>query len=233
MRIRQMPLHTISIRPTLKTILQLYRKNFFPLVKLVFPLLILAEVANLMAGHLSTPSAIGWSLLAWILNTLADIRALKFFLTQAGHQVTSLSSVSTTTFVAFLFVTFYIDIASSLAGFFLLFPALLVFASALLAPALIIIQGQGPFEAIAESADQTRGNVWRISGLLLAIGIPLLILSAGIGALESLDSLASSAINFVFSIVAALLGLLTYAATAVVYVEVQPDLTLPNDASPN
>jgi hypothetical protein len=191
-----MPLHTIRIRPTLKTILQLYRKNFSHLVKLVLPLLILAEAASLMAAHVSTPSAIGLSLLAWVLSTLANIRSLKFFLSQAGHQTTSLTAVSMPVFAFFLFVTFYIDIASSLAGFFLLLPALFIFSSALLAPALIITQHQGPFKAIAESVDQTKGNVWRISGVLLSIWIPLFILNAGISALESMDGLAFSSINF-------------------------------------
>lgn len=222
-----MPLRTLNVWETVKAVWKLYGKCSLTLVKLVLPLLALAEAANLIAGKLNAASAIGLVMVAWGISTFANIKALKLFMSHAGYQTGAPTPLPV--FFFFLFVTFYIGIASSLAGFAFIIPALLVYASAILAPALIVGQGRGPFEGIAESVEQTRGNVWRISGLLLSIWVPLLILNAIFGALNSTAGPASQAVGFLLSTGAAFLGLLNYAATAVVYVELQPNISLQGD----
>ena len=224
-----MPLRTLNVWETFKAVWKLYGKCSLTLLKLVLPLLALAESANLIAGKLNAASAIGLAMVAWGISTFANIKALKIFLNQAGYQ-TETPKTSLPVFFFFLFVTFYIGIASSLAGFAFVIPALLVYASAVLAPALIVDQGHGPFEGIAESVVQTRGNVWRISGLLLLLWMPLLILNAIFGAMNSAAGPASHAIGFLLSTGAAFLGLLNYAATAVVYVELRPNISLQGGA---
>jgi hypothetical protein len=223
-----MPLRTIKVWETFKAVWKLYGKCSLALLKLVLPLLALAEVVNLIAGQLNAASAIGLGMVAWGISTFANIKALKLFLNQAGYQTEAPTSLPV--FFFFLFVTFYIGLASSLAGIAFIIPALLVYASAILTPALIVGQGRGPFEGIAESVEQTRANVWRISGLLLSIWVPLLILNAIFGAMNSAAGPASQAIGFLLSTGAAFLGLLNYAATAVVYVELQPNISLQGDA---
>jgi hypothetical protein len=179
-----------------------------------------------MAGNLKGPSSISLSLLAWGLTTLVDIKALQLFLSQAGHQTSSLRPVSKSTFFFFFFVTAFIGIAFSLAAFFLIVPALLVYSSAILAPIFILEQTHGPFEAIGESVDRTKWNVWRISIILLSIWAPFLILNLIMGEVLNSNSVVIQAVNFLFGVGTDLLGLLSYTVTAVVYVELQPNLTV-------
>lgn len=213
-----MPHQKISIPPTLKSIFRLYGKCFPSLLRLVLPLLVFAEVANLIAGHLKGPGWIALSMVAWGLTTLADIKALQLFLSRAGYRTSSLQPVSKSTFFFFLFVTSFIGIAFSLASFFLIVPALLIYSSAILAPAFILEQTHGSFEAIGESVDETKGNVWRIGIILLFIWTPFLILNVILGELLNSDNVVIQTASFLFGIGTDLLGLLSYAVTAIVYV---------------
>ena len=179
-----------------------------------------------MAENLKGPSSISLSLFAWGLTTLVDIKALQLFLSRAGHQTSSLRPVSKSAFFFFLFVTSFINIAVSLATFFLIVPALLVYSSAVLAPVFILEKTHGPFEAISESVDETKGNVWRISIILLSIWAPFLILNLIMGELLNSNGAVIQAVNFLFGVGTDLLGLLSYAVTAVVYVELQSNLTV-------
>lgn len=224
-----MPPRTINVWESAKAVWKLYRKCLFTLLKLVLPLLALAEAANFIAGEINSVRAIGLGIVAWGISTFANIKALKLFLKQAGYQIAAPTSLPA--FFFFLFVTSYIGLASSVAAFAFIIPALVIYASAVLTPALIVDRGRGPFEGIAESVEQTRGNVWRISGVLLSIWVPLLILNAILGAMNSAAGPASQVIGFLLSTGAAFLGLLNYAATAVVYVELQPNLSLQEDAN--
>lgn len=191
-------------------------------VKTGTPLLVFAQVITLIAEHLKGPSSISLSILAWGLTTLVDIKALQLFLSRVQHQTSSVPPVSKSAFFFFLFVTAFINIAVSLATFFLIVPALLVYSSAILAPVFILDQTQGPLGAISESVDKTKGNVWRIVIILLSIGVPFLILNLILGQLLNSNSAVIQSVNFLFEIGTDLLGLVGYAITAVVYVELQP-----------
>lgn len=201
--------------------LRLYGECFYPLLRLVVPLLVLAEAAHLLTGYLKGPNYIAMLIVAWCVSTFAGIRALQIFLSRAQGETRFTQAISKSTFFFFLFVTLYVGVASSVAGVFLLIPALLIYSSAILAPVLVLEQNLRPFEAIGESVEQTKGYVWRISIAVLVIWIFLLCLDITRGLLVDATDKTNQALYFLFGVGVAWLNLLTYALTAIVYVQLR------------
>ncbi len=222
----------LGSRETLKSALRLYGECFYLLPRLVVPLLVLAEAAHLLTGYLKGPSYIAMLIVAWCVSTFANIKALQVLLSRAGGEISSPKAISKSVFFFFLFVTFYVGIASSLAGVFLLIPAVLIYSSAILAPVLVLERTRGPFEAIGESVDQTKGHVWRISIAVLVIWIFLLSLDITRGLLVDSTDLITQALYFLFGVGVALLNLLIYALTAIVYVQLWRNGHLDKSESP-
>ena len=59
-----------------------------------------------------------------------------------------------------------------------------VYVRWMLAQAAVAIDGSGPIQSLSRSRSVTKGNAWRLSGMVLRLGLLILPLSIGLGVLS-------------------------------------------------
>jgi len=221
----------IGIGETLLTTFSVFKNPFWHLFKAVIPLIVLAQALEYLGDRWQSPWSVGLLVVAWVVGAWATVVALRMFLDEADPETPPLKPVTVWPFILFLFFQRYVSLASMLGAAFFIVPALLIYASAVIAPVLILRGSHGPFEAIGDSVDATRGNVWRITAMLLVVwaAITGIALVGGIAAVRVAPG--SIVMSQLVGLVLAVLGLFNYALMAVLYVRLRDRVSLPTTDS--
>lgn len=173
----------------------------------------------------------GLLVVAWVIGAWAAVVALRLFLGDAGPETPLLKPVTVWPFILFLFFQRYVSLASMLGAVFFIVPALLIYASAVIAPVLILRGSHGPFEAIGDSVDATRGNVWRITAMLLVVWAAITGIAFVGGIAAARVAPGSIVMTQLVGLVLALLSLFNYALMAVLYVRLRDRVSPPTTDS--
>ena len=213
---------SLAIIQTFRSALSLYREALPLFTRRVLPLVILAEAIDAFDFSTHSPYFILAGLASWVLMAFANAHGLRLML-QARHM-SSGGPLTVVTFVLFMALSGYIMVATALAAFLLLVPAFTVIAATALSPVFVLDQQQGPFEAIASSAECTKGNLFRIACIIVLFWLALIAAFIAIAIAADLAGPLSRPIVFVASVAMAFLGFFHYAVVVVLFEHFHPNI---------
>lgn len=214
----------LKVKQTLVGSISLYKQCFPRLLRVVLPLLIVSQAVDRLSYEFDGVIGYGLAFVSLLFGTLAGIKALQTFFRSEPVPPLNLPAISARLFFFFLVVTVYVEAISFAFGLLFLVPGILLFGSAILAPVLVLENNAGPFEAIGTSVEHAKGNILRISAVLLAIWLPyvLVLISWSVVFIVGGESIATEVLDFALSLVLAMVGLLIPSAAVVLYRALSP-----------